>query len=452
MKTRAWWAAARVWRNAHQVWFSRALVLAFAALAGLAVVGFVWLSERALAAFALWCNLAPGLPLLITPLATTAIVWFTRRHAPGTAGSGIPQVMAALNPSLSDTERATLVSLRLSVAKFLLTPLGLLVGLSLGREGPSVQISAGILRSVRGWLPSGAGIGEPGLLVAGGAAGIAAAFNAPLAGVMFAVEELARLANQPSHGLVVSAIVLSGIVGISAYGDETYFGVISVTHLGLGILWPGLAVALVTGLAGGLFALLLQRFLGLRHGWLGHWRTQHPLRFAFACGLAVAAIGLLTHGSTFGSGYAHTRTMLSAGEAEPLTYSIWKFLATLITSCSGVPGGILAPSLSIGGALGNDVAVLTGQGHAPALIALGMAGFLAAVTQAPMTSFIIVMEMVGSHAMVLTLMACTLVANAVARGLSAPLYGAVARLQIDAVQNRRPAAAPVLPQDAPAAP
>jgi H+/Cl- antiporter ClcA len=111
-------------------------------------------------------------------------------------------------------------------------------------------------------------------------------------------------------------------------------------------------------------------------------------------------------------------------------YVPFKFIATWLTTWSGVPGGIFAPSLAIGGALGRDVAQLTSYVNAPTLIALGMAGFLAAVTQAPLTAFIIVMEMVDGHALVLSLMTCALLASGVSRLISAPLYSGLAQLQL----------------------
>lgn len=364
-------------------------------------------------------------------MCTAAIVWFTRRYAPGAAGSGIPQVMAALEPSLQASYRDRFVSIRLTVAKFLLTAWGLLAGLSLGREGPSVQVAAGVMNAVRRWLPSPSTVSEHGLLVAGGAAGIAAAFNAPLAGVMFAIEELSRTPEQRSSGLIISAIVLAGLIAVSIYGNNAYFGVIEVHQINFGLVVPGLLVALSGGIAGGTFANLLIRSLGGRGSDVfTRWRQKSPVTFAAMCGLAVAIIGFLTDGATFGSGYAHSKVMLSAGEAEPLQYAALKYLATWFTAWSGVPGGIFAPSLAIGGALGNDVSVLTGYGHAPTLIALGMASFLAAVTQAPLTAFIIVMEMVDGHAMVLSLMACALIANVISKAITRPLYGSLARLQL----------------------
>ena len=107
-----------------------------------------------------------------------------------------------------------------------------------------------------------------------------------------------------------------------------------------------------------------------------------------------------------------------------------KFVTTWLTAWAGVPGGIFAPSLAIGGALGGDVAQWTSYANPPTLIALGMAAFLAAVTQAPLTAFIIVMEMVDGHALVLSLMASALFASAVSRLISAPLYASLAELQL----------------------
>lgn len=113
-----------------------------------------------------------------------------------------------------------------------------------------------------------------------------------------------------------------------------------------------------------------------------------------------------------------------------MAYVLLKFISTWLTAWSGVPGGIFAPSLSIGGALGNDVAQLMPHPHASTLIALGMAGFLAAATQAPMTAFVIVMEMVDGHGLVLSLMACALMASGISRLISVPLYSALADIQL----------------------
>ena len=244
--------------------------------------------------------------------------------------------------------------------------------------------------------------------------------------------DLSRAPEHRNSGLIVAGIVLAGLMAVSIYGNATYFGVIHVTGIGWSLLGPGLLTAVAAGAAGGLFArLLIQCLKGDSSDRFSRFRLRRPVLFAAACGLGVAVIGIVTQGATFGSGYTHTRDMLANTESAPIVFVLFKFIATWLTAWTGVPAGIFAPSLSIGAALGNDIALLTHYPQAPTLIALGMVGFLAAATQAPLTSFIIVMEMVDGHAMVLSLMACALVASAVSRLLSQPLYPTLATLQLE---------------------
>ncbi len=415
-----------------ELWTGRALVLGFAALAGLVVVVFTMMSEWALEQFDQLHVQHWWAPLIWTPLCTAAIVWVTRRYVPGTAGSGIPQVMAALESNVSARGRNLFVSVKLSIAKMFLTTWGLLAGLSLGREGPSVQIAAGIMHHARRYLPARTGVSSHGLLMAGGAAGIAAAFNTPLGGIMFAIEELSRRPEQRSSGLLMAAIVLSGLMAVSVFGNSTYFGVIKIDKLSMALLLPGLLVAVCAGLAGGLFSrLVLVSLRGESHDRFSIWRRRKPIWFAAGCGLAIAVIGLVSFGGTYGTGYTHTKDMLNGvSETQPL-YVFLKYIATWITIWAGVPGGLFAPALSIGGALGNDLATLTQYANPATLIALGMVGFLAAVTQAPLTAFIIVMEMVDGHALVLSLIACALIASGISRLICAPLYSSLALLQLN---------------------
>lgn len=147
------------------------------------------------------------------PAVTAGAVWLTRRWAPGAAGSGIPQVIATLDPALDPAQRGRFVSLWLSFSKMVLASAGFAAGLSIGREGPSVQVAAGVMHHARRWFGPHSGISSHALLVAGGAAGIAAAFNAPLAGVVFAIEELSRKLESRSSGLIIAAIVLAGLMG-----------------------------------------------------------------------------------------------------------------------------------------------------------------------------------------------------------------------------------------------
>ena len=173
------------------------------------MVAFTLLSDWAFQVFELGYGYNRWLVLLWTPLLTAFIVWATRRYAAGAAGSGIPQVMAALDPAVTQATRSQFVSLKLTMAKIGLAAIGLLAGLSIGREGPSVQVAAGVMQHARRWLRPDSGMSTHALLVAGGAAGIAAAFNAPLAGVVFAIEELSRKLESRNSGLIMTAIVLA---------------------------------------------------------------------------------------------------------------------------------------------------------------------------------------------------------------------------------------------------
>jgi H+/Cl- antiporter ClcA len=420
----------------HREWIARCIVLAYAALAGATVVLFTWLSDRALRAFMALLHWDPLAPFIWTTAMCALIAWLTRRFFPGASGSGIPQVIAALKPQVPSAQRGRFVSLRLALAKVGLTAAGLLGGLAIGREGPSVQIAAGVMLHARRWLPPGVTIRTHGLLVAGGAAGIAAAFNAPLAGVMFAIEELSPRIEQRNSGLVVAAIVLAGLIAVSIFGNSTYFGVIRTAPLHLDFLGPAALVAAVSGLAGGLFSRLLHVSTVGGTDVFSAWKKRYPVRFAAGCGLAIACIGWASGGATFGSGYDFTKSLVAGHTTLPFLYVTLRFAATWLAIWSGVPGGLFAPSLAIGAGLGADIALLcAGAAQSPALIALGMASFLAAITQAPITAFIIVMEMVDGHSMVLTLMAAALLASLIARWIARPLYPALAMAQVAALRR-----------------
>lgn len=418
---------------AGRQWIDRAVVLGYAAVTGLLVVGCTLLGELASHGFSALQrvpDVGPYLPLLWTPALTAALLWWTQRFAPGAAGSGIPQVLRALDDDLPEPQRCWLVSLRLSLQKIGLVAGGLLAGLSIGREGPMVQVGAGVMGHARRWLSSESGLDAHDLMVAGAAAGIAASFNTPLGGIVFALETLSRRQSASHSSLVVVSIVLAGLVAVSVFGNQTYFGSLKVQELTWSLLAPGILVAVAAGLGGGLFARLIVVSARGSKDFFSRARVRYPCRFAAACGFAVAVIGIVTGGATAGAGYAPTRAMLEGHGEMSGVFTLLKFCASWLSAWSGVAGGVFAPSLAIGAGIGHDVAQLVGAGPEAAipLIALGMVGFLAAATQAPITAFIIVMEMVSGHTMVLSLMASALIASGVSRLLARPMYRELAAL------------------------
>ncbi len=405
-----------VWRTRIAFWIGAALV-------GLAASALALASSWADARFHLWVKALPGLPLILTPLGLVAITWATRRLFPGGEGSGIPQAIAALQLAEHANRRAVL-SLRIAVGKGIAIVLGLLCGASIGREGPTVHIAASIMYSLRGLANFPIHHVRKGLILAGGAAGLAAAFNTPLAGVMFAIEEMARTYEDRITGSLMIAVILAGMTALTIQGNYTYFGSYGVAMEPLQALGAVLACGVVGGLLGGLFSTLLIR--GGRR--LKPFRNSHPYLVAGACGLAVALIGLAAGGATWGSGYEAARGVLQGTtEAAPL-YAPMKLLATLFSYLSGIPGGIFAPSLSVGAGIGYSLSALFPTTPMVAIGLLGMVGYFTGVVQTPVTAVIIVMEMTDDQRLLLPLMATALMAEAASRMVChQPIYRALAQ-------------------------
>lgn len=369
-----------------------------------------------------WSSL---LPIVITPLGVAAIVALTR-YFPGSEGSGIPQTIAAL--SVADhAARNRLLGLRTVAGKMILTLVGLASGASVGREGPTVQIGAAIMHSIGGLARFSRHDVERGLILAGGAAGVAAAFNTPLAGIVFAIEEMSRSFESRTSGTILTAVIVAGVASLAVLGDYTYFGH-TAASLGFGEGWIAVGVCGVAGgLLGGLFShLLILSSRGLP-GRLGDFARERPIAFGAACGLTLAIIGLIAGGTTYGTGYHEARKIVESTEAMPASYGALKFLATLVSYVSGIPGGIFSPSLAVGAGLGANLSTFMPYAPAAAVALLGMVAYFAGVIQAPITAFVIVMEMTDNHDMVLPLMATALVATGMSRLVChRPVYLALA--------------------------
>lgn len=374
-----------------------------AVLVGLAALVFAWAADQATTAFEQIATRSRWLPLLLTPIGFAGIAWVTRRFAPFAGGSGIPQVIAATQ--LPEQIGRRLVDLRTALLKVALTIAGLLVGASVGREGPTVQISAAILARVHGLLrvPMRASV-----MIAGGAAGVAAAFNTPLAGITFAIEELAAAYEQRMTLLVITAVIISGMVSLGLAGDYVYFGAVSA-HLSLQAAMPiALLAGVMGGLSGGLFARLALAAATSRNRLTDFARAQ-PVTFAALCGLVVAVIGVAT-GLTWGTSYAPARDLIVGGE-QPLWFAPAKFVSTLATSISGIPGGIFAPSLATGAGFGNLLGWVFPHDQASAVVLLGMVAYFTGVVRAPLTAVIIISETTGSRGFMLPLLGAALVAD-----------------------------------------
>lgn len=408
---------------------------------GLAATAFAFASDYAHILFAHVLAASPWLPLLLTPLTLAGVAALTQRYFKGAEGSGIPQTIAAIRMPDGESRDAVL-SLRLAAAKMLLTCIGLAGGASVGREGPTVQVGAALLYNLRWLIRFPNHLMERGLIIAGGGAGVAAAFNTPLAGIVFAIEEMARSFEERSSGTLLTAVMIAGIAAIYVQGNYTYFGSTHDTLSGvsgwLGVLLCGVA----GGMLGGGFSRLLLAFSsrGLP-GQAGVLMRAHPVYFAAVCGLVLALIGLASGNAVYGSGYTEAKHLLGGSGGVSAGYGLWKMAATFVSFISGIPGGLFAPSLSAGAGIGQAVASLVSQTDPGALIVIGMAAYFAGVVQAPITAFVIVMEMTNNHDMVVPLMLVTLLATAVSRMICPrPLYKALANNYLSRVRPVTPTA------------
>lgn len=417
----------RIRFGARRLWLTYGVFWVGAILVGLIAVAYAKLVDGAFALFNLAASYSSWLPLLITPAVGVAAVWLTRRYFPGSEGSGIPQVIATIKSSESD-RRDALLSLRVMMGKIAVSTLGMLGGYTIGREGPSVHIGAAVMYTMRRAYPRSSSRIDRQFIVAGGAAGLAAAFNTPLAGVIFAFEEINKNFEQRTSGTLITAILFAGVVALGLAGDYNYFGRIQVPQeYPPDLVIAVLCIALVTGISGGVFGWLMLNVVRWMPARLRALRTNHPYRFALLCGVVLAVIGVTSGGITFGSGYREAQALLSDQESVSIWYAPLKAAALLISYLIGMPGGIFAPTLSIGAGVGQIVSMAFPDVALSALIALAMVGYLAAVTQAPITSFVIMMEMTDGHAMVIALMATAVIASSLSKAMTPPLYESLAR-------------------------
>lgn len=407
-----------------KLWKVRLVFWLGAVIIGLVCAAFAILAEHANHLFLQMANYNPYLPLIVTPLALVAIAWTTQRYFPGAQGSGIPQTIAALESK----SRSTIISLRIAIGKVLLTVAGLLAGASIGREGPSVHIGASIMHSMGKFAQFPPHYMERGLILAGSAAGVAAAFNTPLAGIVFAIEEMNRQFNNKINSLVAIAVVVAGITAMSLQGNYVYFGQSNAEMTGLSSWQAVLICGLAGGLLGGLFANLL--IYGSQA--LAPVARKKPLMVAFVAGLSLALVAYMSDYSASGTGYIEATAIINGTGAWDPWYPLNKMLATLASYLSGIPGGIFAPALATGAGVGADLGHWFPVAPLSVMVLLGMLAYFCGVVQAPLTAFVIVMEMTGDTGMSLALIATSYIAYGASHLVCPkPLYSSLAEAFLD---------------------
>lgn len=413
------WLSLRRWRR-------RFMLVTAALLAGLLAILFALGADHAIEAHHRLMQKSPWLTLLIAPAGFALLVWIARRFVPATQGSGIPQALAA---SMSDDRRVRrkLLSFKIAISKIFLTLGALLCGASIGREGPSAQVGASIMHMLASRRRNRS-VSSQDLIIAGSGAGVAAAFNTPLGGIMFAIEEMCRHRAFNANSATLTTVIFAGLTSLAVLGSYTYFGRAAASLDWSNSLWPTLLCGVAGGLLGGLFSrLLIASSRGLP-GFVGRFSDSRPILFAALCGLGTALVGLATGGLTYGTGYAETKSALEGSAALPIYFVFAKLLVIWLAFMSRIPGGVFAPALAVGAGLGANIAIFLPPEQAAAILTLGMVAFLAGMMQAPITSFVIVMEMTANHQMLIPLMAAAVIAHGISRSVCpVSLYHALAQ-------------------------
>lgn len=351
---------------------------------------------------------------IITPACFLIAWWLVHRFAPFAAGSGIPQVMASIElatPKHHD-KVDKLLSLKIICIKILSSLLMVAGGGIVGREGPTIQISASIFRTINRWLPAWwPKISKRNMIMTGAAAGLAAAFNTPLGGIVFAVEELTKTHISYFKTALFSAIIIAGLTAQALLGPYLYLGFPDVDSQTYTILFWVILVAIITGLLGSIMSKIIVAIIRWKSTFA---RQRQTILYLLACGLLVATAGYFMHASAIGSGKEiMTQTLFTGDKQVPWYLPLMRIEGLIASFTSGAAGGVFAPSLSAGASIGSMVSgwhTFSPQ-DTNILILAGMAGFLTGVTRTPFTSAILVLEMTNRHSIIFHLMLAGMIAS-----------------------------------------
>jgi H+/Cl- antiporter ClcA len=351
---------------------------------------------------------------IITPCCFVLSWWLVRQFSPYARGSGIPQVMAAIELTTPRTvdKIKRLLSVRVIVIKILSSLVMVFGGGVIGREGPTIQIAGSIFWKINQWLPEWwPKISRKNMIMTGAGAGLAAAFNTPLGGIVFVVEELTKTHISHFKTALFTAIIIAGLTAQAFLGPYLYLGYPDVSTLSGYIFLPVILVALLSGLLGSGISKWMLRLIRWKKAFKKDY--QH-LTYLIVCGLLVASIGVFVTGSMFGSGKELITRVLFTHEKYSSWYiAVFRTIGPVLSFTSGGAGGIFAPALAAGASVGS---LLAGWFHLSAtdtniLVLSGMVGFLTGVTRTPFTSAILVLEMTDRHNVIFHLMLAGMAAS-----------------------------------------
>ncbi|KXH84490.1 chloride channel protein [Chryseobacterium kwangjuense] len=352
---------------------------------------------------------------IIAPIGFVMSWWLVKEFAPNAKGSGIPQVMAAVelaNPK-EHTKIRSLLSLKIIVFKIISSVVLVIGGGAVGREGPTIQIAGSVFRKVNEYLPHWwPKISKKNMIMTGAAAGLAAAFNTPLGGIVFAVEELSKTHINYFKTALFTAVIIAGLTAQTLAGSYLYLGYPKTNDVSLMVMFP---IILVAGTAGILASQLSVTMLKMNDWKKRKLKTDKAnILFLIICALFIASIAYFVNREILGSGKEiMERVLFTKDKHEDWYVPILRMLGPALSFTSGGAGGIFAPALTAGASIGSVIsgAIHLTPNETNVVILAGMVAFLTGITRAPFTSAIIVLEMTDRHSLIFHLMLAGMVSS-----------------------------------------
>ncbi|MDQ1856222.1 chloride channel protein [Chryseobacterium sp. WLY505] len=352
---------------------------------------------------------------IIAPIGFVLSWWLVKEFAPNAKGSGIPQVMAAVELANPKEHRKirNLLSIKIIFFKILSSVILVIGGGAVGREGPTIQIAGSVFRKVNEYLPEWwPKISKKNMIMTGAAAGLAAAFNTPLGGIVFAVEELSKTHINYFKTALFTAVIIAGLTAQTLAGSYLYLGYPKTNDVSLMVMFPIVLVAATAGILASQLSVIMLT--------INSWKKKKlktdkaNVIFLIICALIIASIAYFINREVLGSGKEiMERVLFTKDKHEDWYVPILRMLGPALSFTSGGAGGIFAPALTAGASIGSVIsgAIHLTPNETNVVILGGMVAFLTGITRAPFTSAIIVLEMTDRHSLIFHLMLAGMVSS-----------------------------------------
>lgn len=354
--------------------------------------------------------------IIVTPICFISSWLIVKKISHYSRGSGIPQVMASIELTKSNKSHliSKLLNLKVIITKVLSSLVMVLGGGAIGREGPTIQIAASIFQKINSSLPKWwPKVANRNMIIAGAAAGLAAAFNTPLGGIVFTVEELTKTHISYFKTALFSAVIIAGLTAQAILGPYLYLGYPNASGNTFSIFVALIAVSIITGLTASYMCKIILKIFKWKKRFTHNYYNYIYLALS---GIIIALIAFYINKKIFGSG----KELMTQLLFTKVKYVEWytpflRIIGPIISFSSGAAGGIFAPALSAGASIGSYLAKIfeLTDANANLLILAGMVGFLTGVTRTPFTSAILVLEMTDRHNVIFQLMLVGMVSNIV---------------------------------------